>query len=426
MEAASPGRAEPVAVNVEPSFGIVNVVTSVKRGRHPHPGIQYVPYHWRDVIEGSPPRRRTKGEGAYCVYHHTEIDEDVRVTFSTVVSIDPGIDLESTLDDLINVDVKVTVQKRFMQELIDREKRFSDRLASRLRTKLTASLQRRREGAHGTGAWARFRHVTIKVQAKVGMAGVRTLHKVMRGSVTIPDAIVQRSLATGAALGGRTGRRVMRKGVRDPTRLTNEEKGVLLFLATIAIAATILVATFALAIADVTFGWSLMTPWVSVLKNGGANVLGTLGVPLPSEVLLILAIVNATVLLATVAIAASFVGRLVGCWLVYLLGDSLNHEINKKTKKSPRMKRAVDWLNRNAEKRGFALLVILNALPLIPDVVFYVFAVSGMKFRKYMGGMAVGNAIKFAWTVALVLYFREAAQDIVEHPIAHLAALIHH
>ncbi|GEM_PF-4360572 len=423
MEAPTTARPEaedPASIPVTPSYGIVNVVSSVKRGRHPHPGIQYVPFHWRDLVEGSPPRRRTKGEGAYGVYHHTDIDEDVRVTFSTIVSIDPGIDLESTLDDVINVDVKITVQKRFMQELIDREKAFSDRLAAKLRNKLNTSLQRRREETHGSGTWARFKHLTIRVQAKVGMAGVRTLHKVMRGSVAIPDAIVQRSLSTGAALGGRTGRRVMKKGFRDPTRLTNEEKGVMLFLAAIGLTAGILVVTFGLAV----IARDLLPTWVSALKNAGANVLTAMGVPIPAEVLLILSVVADGAILAFVA---AFVGRMVGVWLVYLLGDSLNHEIHKKTKKSPRMKRAVDWMNRNAEKRGFWILVVINALPLIPDVLLYVFAVSGMKFRKYMGGIAVGTLIKFGVTVAMVLYVGgPVVQEFSEHPIAHIAALFHH
>jgi uncharacterized membrane protein YdjX (TVP38/TMEM64 family) len=407
----------PAEIPVEPSFGIVNVISSVKRGRHPHPGIQYVPFHWRDIIEGSPPRRRTKGEGAYAVYHHMDVDEDVRVTYSAIVSIDPGIDLDSTLDDVVNVDVKITVQKRFMQELIDREKAFSDRLAAKLRNKLNVSLQRRREGTHGKGAWARFTHLTIRVQAKVGMAGVRTLHKVMRGSVAIPDAIVQRSISTGAALGGRTGRRVMKKGLRDPTRLTNEEKGVMLFLAAIALTAGILVATFGL----VLFARDLLPTWVSALKNAGANALTAMGMPIPAEVLLILSVVADGAILA---FTAAFLGRMIGVWLVYLLGDSLNHEITKKTKKSPRMKKAVDWMNRNAEKRGFWILVVINALPLIPDVLLYVFAVSGMKFRKYMGGIAVGTIIKFGVTVAAVLYVGgDAVQSFSEHPIAHIAAL---
>lgn len=407
-------------VAVEPSYGIVNVVSSIKRGRHPHPGIQYVPFHWRDVLDGSPPRRRTKGEGAFVVYHHTDVGDDVRVTYSTLVSIDPGVDADSTLDDIINVDSKLTVQKRFLQELIDREKAFSDRLANRLRNKLNASLQRRREGNTGHGAWARFSNVTIKVQAKVGMAGVRTLHKVMRGSVAIPDAIVTRSLSTGAALGHRRGRRVMRQGVRDPTRLTNEEKGVMLFLATIGLGALILLTTTAFAISDAKFHTTVLGSWFTALQNAGFNVLTMLGVPIPAEALLIVSMLTDGFVLA---VLAALVGRLIGIWLVYLLGDSLNHEIQKKTKKSPRMKKIVDWLNRNAEKRGFGLLVILNALPLIPDLVFYVFAVSGMKFRKYMGGMTLGTIIKFGWTAALVWYYREAAAEIIEHPIAHLTAL---
>lgn len=422
MEAPTTARPQPAPteVPVTPSYGIVNVVSSVKRGRHPHPGIQYVPFHWRDLVEGSPPRRRTKGEGAYAVYHHMDMDEDVRVTYSTVVSIDPGIDLDSTLDDLINVDVKITVQKRFMQELIDREKQFSDRLAAKLRNKLNVSLQRRRENVRGgRGAWSRFTHLTIKVQAKVGMAGVRTLHKVMRGSVAIPDAIVQRSIATGAALGGRTGRRVMRKGFRDPTRLTNEEKGVMLFLAAIGLTAGILLVTTALAIV----ARDALPTWVSALKNAGANVVTAMGVPIPAEVLLILSVVADG---AVLAFASAFIGRMIGVWLVYLLGDSLNHEINKKTKKSPRMKKAVDWMNRNAEKRGFWILIVLNALPLIPDVLLYVFAVSGMKFRKYMGGIAVGTVIKFGVTVAMVLYVGgDVVQHFSEHPVEGIAALFH-
>jgi membrane protein YqaA with SNARE-associated domain len=413
---------EDKSVPVETSYAIVNVVSSVKRGRHPHPGIQYVPFHWRDIVEGSPPRRRTKGEGAYAVYHHMDVDEDVRVTYSTIVSIDPGIDLDSTLDDVINVDVKTTVQKRFMQELIDREKAFSDRLAARLRNKLNTSLQRRREGTHGKGAWARFTHLTIRVQAKVGMAGVRTLHKIMRGSVAIPDAIVQRSISTGAALGGRTGRRVMRKGLRDPTRLTNEEKGVMLFLATIGLTASILLVTFVLAI----FARETLGVWKSVLVNAGSNLVTALGFPLPAEIQLIASVIADG---AVLAFTSAFLGRMIGVWLLYFFGDSLNHEINKKTKKSPRMKRVVDWMNRNAEKRGFGLLVLINALPLIPDVLLYVFAVSGMKFRKYMGGIALGTFIKFGVTVAAVLYVgpeRVEAFSASLNPIPHIMAWFGH
>jgi uncharacterized membrane protein YdjX (TVP38/TMEM64 family) len=209
----------------------------------------------------------------------------------------------------------------------------------------------------------------------------------------------------------------MRQGLRDPNRLTNEEKGVMLFLAAIGLTTAILLVTFALAL----FWREALPLYKEVLYNAGANVITAMGVPIPAEVLLILSVAS---LGGFVAFTSSFAGRMVGVWLVYLLGDSLNHEIHKKTKNSPRMKRAVDWMNNNAEKRGFWILILINALPLIPDVLLYVFAVSGMKFRKYMGGIAVGTIIKFGATVAAVYWIGpDRVTEFAEHPIAHIVGL---
>jgi len=404
-------------VEVAPEDGLLRggIVSrcSVARGRMMSPGIQQAPFYWRDIVHGPPPRRHWRGDCVHVSLHGLDDSGEVRLGFTTMIRVDPGMDKDSYLDDIIHVEERINVQRRLLQEFIDRERAMSDRLALRMRSRLAHSLVRQRRAVNNVEtAWlATFLLVLIRLQARVGNAGIRGIRAGLRSLVTIPDIVLTHWENATIHLASRSGRRTLRTAFQDPRSASPQEKTLVLVILAFGLVATVL----ALNTVFTAVFPEGATTYRNVLADFTASLLSVLALPIPSEPILIARTVAVG---AVLAFTGLFLGKVVGSWLLYLLGDSLFDAITRKTAKSPRMKRVVGVMQRNADRWGFLMLVIINAVPLMPDVLVYVFAVSGMRFRTFMLGIAVGTALKFVGIIIGVnLIGPEIVQDFFAHPV---------
>lgn len=401
-------------MEVAPDDGLLgSIVTqcSVARGRTMSPGIQQAPFYWRDVVDGPPPRRRWRGDCVQVTLHGMDDTGEVRIGFTTMVRVDPGMDKDSYLDDIVHVEERINVQRRLLQEFIDRERALSDRLALRMRSRLAHTLmaQRRRVNAIQTAWLASFFLVLIRLQARVGDAGIRGIRAGLRSLVAVPDMVLTHGENARIHLASRSGRRTLRTAFGDPRNASPEEKTLVLVVLAFGLVASVLV---------------LNTVFTTVFPQGApayrdaladftASLLSVLALPIPAEPILI----GRTIAVgAVLAFTGLFLGKLVGSWMLYLLGDSLFDAIEKKTAKSPRMRRAIGVMQRNADRWGFLMLVIINSVPLMPDLLVYVFAVSGMRFRTFMLGVGVGTALKF---IGIIIGVQLIGPDVVSAFFAH-------
>jgi len=386
---------------------------SLARGRSMSPGIQSAPFYWRDVVMGPPPRRHKRGDCMHVTFHGSDDTGDVRIGFTTVVRVDPGYDSASLHDDVVHVEERLYVQRRFLQRMIDREKAFSDRVAMRSRSRLAHALvaQRRYVNTVRTAWVATVLLWLIRIQARGGNAAIRGMRAVMRGLVAVPERILVHTETLAIHLASRTGRRTIKHALRDPRNATPYEKTVVLVVLSFALVGIVLLLNTVFTF--VPASWH--TAYQIVLADFTASLLSTIALPIPAEPLLILHTLSIGPVLAVLGL---LLGKLVGSWMLYLIGDSLNDGIQKKTAKSPRLKRGVLWMQRNADEYGFWILIPLNAIPFVPDLLVYVFAVSGMRFRSFMSGIAAGTLLKFVLIViAVYIIGPEAVRGFLDHPI---------
>lgn len=387
---------------------------SLVRGRTLHPGIQQASFVWRDILDGPPPRRRRRGEGVHVTYHGTEESPDVRISYSTIVEVGVAYDIfsEAAEDAVVHVDERINVQRRLLQELIDRERVFSDRLAARSRSALGRTLVRQRVLANGLPTWAIPAAIRlIKLQARVGYPAINLMRSFLRALVHVPDLVLTRGQSAAMHMRTRLGRRNILSTMRDPSVATPQEKSVLLVVAGFGLAGLIL-------LLNTVFALILVGQAVYYQRFVGdflASLLSVLALPIPQEPLLI----ATTLALGPLAgFGGVFVGKLVGSWMLYLIGDTLHDAIAKKTDGRPRLSRWIAWMKENADRYGFWMLTAINAIPFVPDLLMYVFAVSGMNYRRYMAGIALGTAIKYgAILAALYLIGPDDVRRFLEHPI---------
>lgn len=398
--------------------------SSLQRGRSLAPGIQKSAFYWRDVVHGPPPRRAEKGDCVHVTWHSADDSGDVRLSFTSLVHVDPGMDKDSAHDDIIQVEERVYVQRRLLQEFIDRERAFTDRVALRMRSRLAQSMVTQRRYANTlTWAWAvTTMLVLIRFQAKAGTAVIRGFRSVMRGLVALPDAILTHTERASIHLGSRSGRRWLKRAIRDPTVATPQEKaGVLVWL---------VFATTAWLLVIAALFATVLSPWDTFFKAELGDFFfglgNAVGIPLPpSETFFVARSLQMGTLLGTLT-AGFFVGaiglvlgKMLGSWMLYLMGDSLFDTLNKKS--GPRVKKGLAWLQRSASKRGFLYATIISAIPAAPDPLIIPFAVSGMRFRSYMFAIALGTVVKFALLAWLIVSI--GAQDVscfMAHPFRNM------
>jgi uncharacterized membrane protein YdjX (TVP38/TMEM64 family) len=402
---------EPVAPLAPPVRPVlVECLASLARATPPDSGIQVGPYFWSDLLDGDAPPLPNSGEGSYAVYHAIEVDADVRITYQTLVGVRSSRSRPADEPQhRIVADARVTVQKRALLEMMDAARARADQAARKSREAQARRLARRRGAVLRWPHWATpLGFGVIRAQARFGLGIIHAKRRARRGLVEVPDVLFSSALRVQYHVGDRLARQGLVAGLKDPTTLTTEQRSVLLFLTAFFAAASVLLLNSFFALATPEFAGT----YRHMLTDAALQFVGLFGAPVLVEPLLVLSTLAVGPYLA---FSAFFVGKMLGAWVLYLLGHSLHHHLEKKTS-GKRGRRMVDWLTRNANKYGFLILVLDNALPLAPDQLMLVFAVSGIRFRKWMLGIGVGTCVKF---VALIVGVLVIGPERVEHFFAH-------
>lgn len=399
-----------------PQPSVVRSLASVDRGLQPLPGAQAPAFFWADLPDGEPPPRRTRGEGAYVVYHALEVDADLRITYQTAVSVRVPADAADSGQAQLIVDARTSVQKRALLELMDRVRRGADQAARRRRETLARRLARHRWEVLRWPHWATpLGFTVVRAEARVGGALLTTRRRVTRSLVEVPDAFISRALRVDAHLSTHIGRASLWDGIKHPQGLSAEQRSVVLFLTLATLGLGILVANSVFALGASGYA----DTWRDALQLFLLQIASLFGVPLPIEVPFMAALLFNDRLSAggiALALGSVMAGKMVGAWILYLLGDGLLDHVRKHTK-SARAKRMVDWLTRNADKHGFGILVADNAIPFMPDQLMLVLAVAGMRFRAWMWGIGIGTLIKFTGIIAAVYFIGpDRVTGFFEHP----------
>lgn len=370
---------------------------TLARSRPASPGIVATPYLWRNLLDGPPPRSRRRGEGTYVLYHGMEHTLDVRIAYNTVVTVHAGADLDSTHDDVVRVEERLAVQRRALHELLDRERRFTERLTLRWRERHATRLAAHRRAAAAVRlAWfAAFLSRVVHVEARLGDSFISATRRLLRGLVVVPDKALTAVTGASLHLETRTGRRGVRYALFNPTLATSHEKGIAFLVALLGLVATVLFASnlFALALPGLATGYQRF------MADFTASLLSVLALPIPQEILLVASTLAVGPVLGILGLLA---GKIVGSWMLYLLGDTVSDALESKTATRPRLRRVTDAFRRNADRHGFWMLSIINAVPFVPDVLVYPFAVSGMRYRGYLGGILFGTLLKYVAIVAAI------------------------
>ncbi|HEV8361132.1 MAG TPA: hypothetical protein VGR28_11830 [Candidatus Thermoplasmatota archaeon] len=390
-------RAEPLASQ---ALVLVEATSSVDRGLLPEEGPEATTFLWQDVVTAAPPAKLQPGAvGGYTLGHTVEADPKMRITYSTLVhargDVAPTGSPPATLR--VMVDCRVSVEKRVLLERMQRLRRSAARRAPRRRDALARRLARHR---YAVRRWPRpllaLAYIFIGLERKAGAFYIGTTTRVTSALIEIPDMLVGQVLRADHHINNRLRRHSLWRGLHDPRSLTTEQRGLMLFLTALVVLGAVLALNsfFALAYPEGAPAYR------HVLFNAGAQFVSQFGVPFFVEPVLLLSIPS---LGPVLAVAGFVVGKLLGVWVLYLLGASLHGQLVRWTTGRPRAERLVGWLTRNGDKWGFAILFLDNVIPLMPDQVQIVFAVSGVRFRAWIGGIMGGTLLKFG--IILVGYY---------------------
>jgi len=377
--------------------------SALERGRGPRPGLFQPPFLWSDFVGKPPPRRMRQGEGAYVVWQGTETGVDTRLNYLTIVTVDPGLDPDSPLDDVIRVESRFSCEPRFLLAAIHRQQAAMSRWTQAARERHTARVAKERVAIRG---WptplARAAGWLVRQQGLFGLWLIALIARFTTWSVEVPDRIYASGYSVWATLYDRLGRRSLRKGLRDPANLTTEQKGVILTMSIALLVGSVIILNNIIPV----FLPSLATPYRDLLTSFTLGLATAVVLPFPpSELLVIPPWLSAGVVAAFVVIVFS---KMVGAWFVYFIGDELHDMIARQTRTKPRTKRIVEWMNQNAGKYGAPILGVFMATPFLPDTLsLYVFAVSGMRFRGYMLAVLVGSALRYGGVLAVLVFFGE-------------------
>lgn len=337
----------------------------------------------------------------------------MQVSYSTILRVDPGADMESPLDDVVHVEERVTVQRRALHEMIDRQHAFVDRVTLAWRARLAARHARHRRALLGVRVrWLAAALLwLVQAEARAWNAVWEATRRALLAPVHVPDRLLTRSRTAALHLQTRSGRRSLRMAVVDPGNATPQEKSIVLLLAVGFLLFFVLVASNFVALAFT----GAAEAYQRLVGDFTAAVLSVLALPIPLEPLLILSVLALGPVLGATGL---LLGKVVGSWMLYLLGDTLFDEVERKTAGRPRVKRVTDWMRAKADKSGFWLLAVINAVPFVPDLLVYVFAVSGMRYRGYLGGILVGTLLKFG-AIILGVHFvgPDRVQEVLDHPL---------
>lgn len=370
---------------------------SIVRGNPPASGPRPSPYRWTNVVDSEAPDPRTRSLGAYVVYHEMEVGPEVRVAYTTRIDVFPSDD--DALPDAgpVLVEEQVNVHKRAflkrMDELRGRiessrdrwRQRVLDRTEHRHETVERLPSQRARRASH---------RVVDAVAAAIAYV-VLGLHEIALDLVEIPDQIVTAGLQAHAVLHSHMGRRTVWESLWEPRELTFAQRSVTISVVAVAafVAVLFLNSLFAL----------VFPQWAGVYRYSlglaVSMVLGVLFLPVLVEPMLIVSMLAVG---PVAAFTGMLVGKVVGAWILYLVGITLIDTVRSWTEDRPRIDRTVEWMTETADEHAFPLLFVGNLAPFVSGFFLYVYAVAGVRFRAWVAGVTLGTAARFAAIIAAV------------------------
>lgn len=374
------------------SSGIA-VRSSIERGDIPRPGSRPPPYFWPDVLEGPPPIGQSSDVGSYVVYHGVDLDIDVRYALTTQVSV---VEVD---DDgrRIEVDSRVSLEARLVPGTIARIRQGAEEGARIRRGEIREAATDRLETVSewSTPPLRSFGEAVIRGWARLLLALVAGFRTLLLGLVEVPDRVVAGALRAQIHLSTSLGRRSLFDAVKDPRSLTLEQRSVMVFLVGVAALLTVVVLNSVFAL--------ILPQWASIYRRVLLDVvlmaLGVLVLPVVEELMVVVSTLELGPVLALLGLMT---GKLVGVWIVYLLGTSLHDVVERRTRDHPRWRRGVEWMQENADRYGFPLLVGANAVPFLSALVLYPLAITGMRFRSWMSGIAAGTMIRYVAIVVAI------------------------
>lgn len=339
---------------------------SLHVGRAPLGGLVPTPFEWADLLRDPFPHPEAAGPAAFCVPAPETPAGAARVENAVLVIAGEGGDVE-VVDRLFVsgrvLGAAIEAERAGLGAAVEQRRRHAKRIARRTEDPFAQAI------AHG---WA---------------ATLGVVRRMTRGVATLPDRLAVHWDRSRRFLSTPEGRAKFRKGLFDPHGLTAEEKAVTLFVGTAGLLAALLVTHVAVTLAVP----ALATDWRAVVFLFLYAYVTSLGIPLPIEPVLFPA---AFVIGKPAALVVTVVAKVCAGWMVFFVGDSVNHQMRKRAERSERWARFLDWSERFARRFGVGALAVFIATPGLPDVVaLYVFGALHMRLPQFLVGVALGSTV---------------------------------
>lgn len=291
----------------------------------------------------------------------------------------------------VELDDRLFVSARVLGDAIEKERAVvGEALEPRRAAAQARAKARLREARRLRRAGARIAsvpHLAAHAGARAWAATLAGARRATRWTAGLPDQVATRWGRSQRFLATKEGRARFRKALLDPHGLTAEEKAITLFVGTTSLLATLLVLHVAvtLSVPEVASSWRAI-----VLLFGYAYIT-SLGIPGFIEPALFGA---ALVIGKPAALVVVVVAKSAAAWMVFFVGDAVNHSIRKKAETSKRYARFLDWSERFAKRFGTAALALFIATPGLPDVIaLYVFGALHMRLPQFILGVAIGSTV---------------------------------
>lgn len=372
------------------------VRSSIIRDDPPASGPRPSPYRWTGVVETDSPDTRTRSVGAYVVYHEMEVDPRVRVAHTTRVDVFPDDDGEPPHDGSVLVEAQISVHKQGLLKSVDKARESTRSKRNHWRRVVEERSDPTRGEEPGPG---RVRLAARKV-ADTPVRGFARIAAAFWAAVTvlleIPNRIFAHSLEAYAVLHSHLGRRGVLEGLTNPRDSTVTQRGVTVFVVGVAglLFVLLLNSMFALifpayaAVYRYTLGLSM------------SMVSGVLFFPVVVEPLLVFAMLAVG---PVPAFTGLLIGKLVGAWILYLIGVSLVDTVREWAELSKKVDESIDWMMETADDYAFPLLFVGNLAPFVSGFFLYVYAVAGVRFRDWVAGVGLGTALRFGIIILAVV-----------------------
>lgn len=381
-----PGAAEgdPGEAPLTPSE--IRVRSSVQRGNPPHSGARPSPYRWTDVVSSDHPDPSTRSLGAYVIYHGLEVDAEVRVAFASRLDVFPSNDPASPAEDAVVVDEQISVHKRWVLRSLE---------GARARFRSAKTRWRRIAKRHAPGEDRKLRERIAGPFVRAFALLAAWIYGGLLSLTELPDRVLTAGLEMQAVLWSHLGRRSIWESLWQPRELTVAQRTTSVGVVAIAMGLAVLAlnSIFALGFPEFAgvYRYSLGLAFTMTA--------GVLFLPVVVEPMLV---VSTLAVGPVAAITGMLVGKVLGSWILYLIGVTLNETVRDWTSGRPKIKETVEWMTETADEYAFRLLFLGNLAPFISGFFLYVYAVAGVRFRDWIAGVTLGTLARFVIIVVLI------------------------